>query len=142
MSNPPTPSGYDRSYSVNCHTQLNCQITVGIDIHAGDVVRFVVRLHYSPPEDPGQWETIARFDHNPNPRAGAGVGGHNIYDEGLHIDVEPPSGTQKIHPSHGPIPRDGGVVVRSCVQYLQQQAQYFVDVFKGNTHPGSSPGWP
>jgi len=136
MNTPPTPSGYDQSYSVICRTHSKCQLTVGIDVHAGDVVRFVVRLHYPLSRASTQWETIARFDHN------AGVGGHDIYDEGLHIDVKPPSGKQKIHPTHGPIPRAGGVVVRLCVQYLQQHAQYFVDVFKGNTQPGSPSGWP
>jgi hypothetical protein len=57
-------------------------------VRGGDVTRFVVQLEYGLggeffwPENYDEWEPVARFDHNPQ-----GSDGHDVRDEGLHLDV-------------------------------------------------------
>jgi len=110
---------------------------VGFDKQSGYVPRFLVRLHYQVRDTPVVWDPIARFDHNDT------VGqGHDVYAEGLHIDVATPQGTAKLHPRHSPLPGDRGVVLKRCIEYFRTHAQYFVDVFTGNTSPSNPPGWP
>lgn len=59
----------------------------------GQVIRFVVKLEYNISENTAlinDWEEVARFDHNPNAR-----NGHDIAEEGLHIDIVEPNGDDK-----------------------------------------------
>lgn len=136
MSGPPTPSGYDVSKAVSTN-RSDCMITVGFDQQQNHIPRFLVRLHYADPPDTKQWTEIARFDHNET-----SAKGHDVYREGLHIDVTTPSGTVKLHPQHGGLPRNRGAVIRRCVDYLSDGAQYFIDVYEGDISPGGPPHWP
>ena len=59
-----------------------------IDIERGEITAFVVELDYGLDDEfywPGEcddWRPVARFDHNPT-----APNGHDIRDEGLHLDV-------------------------------------------------------
>lgn len=69
------------------------QVRTAFGTVRGDVVWFVVKLEYNTHERPMEgedYETIARFDHNPD-----GANGHDIRDEGLHMDVRVPGGPDK-----------------------------------------------
>jgi hypothetical protein len=136
MAGAPTPRGYDVSFTAQV-PHPDCLVTVGIDKQSGHVRRFLVRLHYQVQADPVDWEPIARFDHN-----GVGSGGHDIYIEGLHIDVATPQGTDKLHPRHSTLPSNPGVVIKQCIEYFRDHAQYFVDVYNGAISSGNAPGWP
>lgn len=137
MSGAPTPLGYDVSKGVSV-THPDCLATVGFDRERNRIPRFLVRLHYQVSDDPVEWEAIARFDHNEAPNQG-----HDVYAEGLHIDISLPSGDwTKIHPAHGGLPSNRGAVIRACVEYFDREAQYFVDVYNGNISPGTPSSWP
>lgn len=53
----------------------------------GSISRFVVQLEYDvaadmETESPPSWRVVARFDHD-----ASSVGGHDVSEEGLHLDV-------------------------------------------------------
>lgn len=137
MKLPSPPAGYDVSKVVGTSTP-NCVLTVGFDRQSNHIPRFIVQLHYYIDINPVQWEAIARMDHNETAALG-----HDIYQEGLHIDTarqsQPPV---KLHPSHGPLPTSRGTVIRACTDYLDANADYFIDVYEGKVSPGSPPRWP
>jgi len=67
------------------------RIRVAFGTIRGDVDWFVVNLEYNVSENTtlyDEWKTVARFDHNPS-----AVNGHDIRDEGLHIDLCDPDGS-------------------------------------------------
>ncbi|WP_436908752.1 DUF7718 family protein [Halosimplex marinum] len=137
MSGPLVPDGYDVSKSVAAGRD-DCRITVGFDKDHYHIPRFLVRLHYLTSRSPLSWQEIARFDHNETAQLG-----HDVYTEGLHIDVyERSGGSVTIRPRHGPLPENRGVVVRNCAEYLNREAAYFIDVFEGDIAPGGPPPWP
>ncbi|GGJ07124.1 hypothetical protein GCM10008995_16220 [Halobellus salinus] len=137
MSLPSPPAGYDVSKAVEASTS-NCVLTVGFDRQSNHIPRFIVQLHYRIDINPIRWEAIARMDHNETAALG-----HNIYQEGLHVDAarrsHPPV---KLRPSHSPLPASRGRVIRACTDYLDVNTGYFVDVYEGNVSPGSPPRWP
>lgn len=133
---PSPPLGYDRSYAVSIGRN-DCHVTVGFDQHRGQIVRFLVQLHYLTGYYPLDWTQIARFDHNE-----VDTSGHDIYNEGLHIDIERHDGTTiTLHPPHRTLPRDRGVVIGRCVTYFQRNADDIIAIYKGTASPGT-PSWP
>ncbi|APX98555.1 DUF7718 family protein [Natronorubrum daqingense] len=59
----------------------------------GQVIRFVVKLEYNISNNTAlleKWEEVARFDHNPESQDG-----HDITDEGLHMDLIEPNGDDR-----------------------------------------------
>ena len=133
---PSLPTGYDTAKYVP-GAPPNCQVTVGFDSIQGSIPQFLVQLHYQVATDPVQWVTIARMDHNET-----ATQGHDIYVEGLHADVaRRTSDPVTLHPSHGPLPSNTGIVVRGCVNYIRDEADYFIDVYEERRPPGSPPRW-
>jgi len=138
MSTPGEPVGYDYSWNVGIAGHHDAHITVGFDRNQGDVSRFLVRLHYTVSNQPLRWTPIARIDHNQSPSSG-----HNIYKEGLHVDVSVNGQREvKLHPQHTQLPASRGVVIKKSVQYFQTYVDTFVDMYKGNITPNNPPGWP
>jgi len=68
---------YDREYT----DQLSdvTRVRLGYSHDRGDVTRFVLQLEYCLD---GEWQEVVRYDHDP-----AGEFGHDVNEEGLHIDV-------------------------------------------------------
>ena len=131
------PSNYDTSKTVSAG-RSDCRITVGFDQQENHIPRFLVQLHYINLPDTPQWTVIARFDHNET-----SGDGHDVYRKGLHIDVRRPDGSMtKVHPRHGGLPQNRGAVIRRCVEYLADEAQYFIDVYNGDISPGAPRRWP
>ena len=131
------PSGYDVTKSVT-PTRSDCLITVGFDKQQGHIPRFLVQLHYQTGVFPMQWADIARFDHNES-----ATSGHDIYIEGLHIDIDRESSPEvTLHPQHPPLARDRGLVIRQCVRYLDANAARIIDIYEERTQPSGMPGWP
>lgn len=137
MNLPSPPAGYDVPKVVTA-SKSNCVLTVGFDRQPNHIPRFIVQLHYQINTNPIQWDAIARMEHNETAALG-----HDIYQEGLHVDVarrsQPPV---KLHPSHSPLPTSRGQVIRACTDYLDANAGYFIDVYGGDASPGAPPRWP
>lgn len=130
------PTGYDVAYERPC-SRGDCVIGIGWDVNKGDVIRFLVDLQYTDLLLSANYTQIARFDHNPsNPN------GHDIYKEGIHIDVVQKDGPDiKFHPSHSHIPHDLGAVMRVCAEYLDDNASRLISIHKdGNSSP-NLPSW-
>jgi hypothetical protein len=133
---PPLPSGYD----VTKHAptpRRDCLLTVGFDQDRGYISRFLVQLHYRVSADPIRWQSIARMDHNETAATG-----HDVYREGLHVDIERRSGeTAHMTLDHDALPGSRGAVVRGCVEYFQRDPAYFVDVYEQRRPPTDPPPW-
>lgn len=66
--------------------------------------------------------------------------GHDVYREGLHIDLARRSKpTVHLAIRHGPLPSSRGTVIRKGAEYLQQNAGYCIDVYEENRFPGTPP---
>ncbi len=136
MSAPSLPTGYDVSKHVRV-SRADCHLTVGFDKERSHIPRFLVQLHYQVPADTVGWKAIARMDHNET-----SVTGHDVYREGLHVDIARRSSeTVHLHFSHAPLPASRGMVIRRCVEYFQQETDYFVDVYEERQSPGRPPSW-
>lgn len=128
---PPSPRGYDTADWADI-SHPDCIITFGFDTRGGRMVRFVVRLHYQISNDPVNWDVIARLDHNETPNSG-----HDLYQEGLHIDVKGPSGRfTKYRPKHSPLPPNTGALFQLCFNYLKRETQSLIDIYNGNSSAG------
>ena len=137
MIGAPIPQGYDVAKAVSIEHE-DCLVTVGFDRDGGQIPRFLVRLHYAESRTPLEWISIARFDHN----EAFGVG-HDVYKEGLHIDVTTESGDEiKIHPRHNQLPANRGAVIRACVDYFADHAAHFIQIYREEVSPGGPPPWP
>ncbi len=137
MTGPTPPTGYDVSKAVQAGRR-DCQITVGFDRQQGHIPRFLVQLHYIKSTSPLRWKDIARIDHNETSTTG-----HNVYREGLHVDVDRRSSKEvQLKLRHGPLPRLCGTVIRGCVDYFKREAAYFINVYEEQQAPGGPPGWP
>ncbi len=103
MPIPSLPSGYDVAKHVDAD-RPDCHLTVGFDREEGRIPRFLILLHYQTATDPIRWGELARMDHNET-----AVLGHDVYDEGLHVDISRRSErTVHIDVPHAPAePRDG-----------------------------------
>lgn len=136
MAAPSLPTGYDVTKPVLAG-RSDCLITVGFDHRQRHIPQFLVQLHYQLSTAPVQWEAIARMDHNETSSTG-----HDVYREGLHVDVERRSGTTvHLQVRHAPLPSNRGMVIRRCVEYFQQEADYFIAVYEGRRSPGGPPRW-
>jgi hypothetical protein len=136
MSGPTPPTGYDVSKVVRIG-RSGCCVGVGFDRVPTRIPRFLVQLHYADASTLPTWRVIARFDHN-----ATSATGHNVYHEGLHVDVTRRSGSEvTLHPSHSPLPSNAGAVIRGCVTYFEREADTFVDIFEGRQPPGGAPAW-
>ena len=136
MTAPSLPSGYDETRHIQAG-RADCHITVGFDRRHRHIPRFLVQLHYQAQTDPVQWRWIARMDHNETTATG-----HDVYQQGLHVDVAQRGNTGvQLTVPHGALPPSRGAGIRACDEYLRREAQYFIDVFEGNSSPGRPPTW-
>jgi hypothetical protein len=132
----PEPSGYDKAHEKNC-SRGDCVIGVGFDTAGGTITRFLVNLQYIESFLPPSYTEIARFDHNPTSATG-----HDIYGEGIHIDVVQKNGPDiKFKPQHSHIPSDLGIVIRACSTYFNDNATDLIDLYEGRVSPSNLPSW-
>lgn len=75
---PDRPGEYNREYTHPLSRVT--RVRLGYSHDRDEVVEFVVQLEYDVGD--GDWRTVVRYDHNPNRRSG-----HNVTEEGLHIDI-------------------------------------------------------
>lgn len=136
MIAPSLPDGYDVTKHVRTG-RSDRHVTVGFDREGTGIPRFLIQLHYQERTAPVRWTAIARMDHNDT----AGDG-HDVYQEGLHVDVSRREGeTVHLQLRHPPLAPDRGGVIRRSAEYLIQEGDYFVDVYEGRIAPGDPPRW-
>lgn len=104
------------------------QLRVEIDVAEGSIRRFVVQLEYDAnwsydTTEPSRWEPIARFDHEPN-----STFGHDIVEEGLHLDVYRDGEKHLVQRGFPQIPLSDAPAW--CEGYLRENASSFVDRFE------------
>jgi len=76
------------------------QLRTAFTTHQGDVVRFMVQLEYWLN---GGWNPVVRYDHDKD-----APGGHDISEEGLHMDVYRDNEKVDVKDVSGPIdPAEG-----------------------------------
>lgn len=71
------PREFDREYTDP--VTPDTRVRLGYSHERGDVTRFVLQLEY---QVGAEWQPVVRYDHDP-----ASEHGHDVTDEGLHIDV-------------------------------------------------------
>lgn len=132
-----SPSGYDKHYTVET-PRGDSQVGIGLDTTRGAVDRFLVQLQYDISLRPRRSVAISRIDHNPT-----SIAGHDLYAEGLHVDVTLPDGSEgQVWPPHSPLPEEKGSLIRACIEYYCSNVDYFVQVYEGKTRPNDTPRWP
>lgn len=131
------PNGYGTTKTVQAG-RPDCRITVGFDKRRGVIPAFLIQLHYQTNSTLDQWTDIARFEHNEAPNQD-----HNVFSEGLHIDVKLPSRREvKLHPQHSTLPSNAGPVIKKCREYLIANEDLLVDIYEGRRRLCGAPSWP
>lgn len=130
------PSGYEKHYVVETPCR-DARVAVGPDTTSGSVDRFLVQLRYDTSVLPLRTVEIARIDHNP-----ASPLGHDLYAEGLHVDVRRPDGSEaKAWPPHTSLPTGAGALITACIGYYRSNVEYFVGVYEGAREASDPPAW-
>lgn len=135
---PKTPAGFDLQYVVTA-PEDRCRLWVGIDVFRGEVQRFLVQLQLLPDTEFRNAIQIARIDHNP-----AGIEGHDLGTEGIHVDVVLRSGGERtVYPNTSSgTPTDLGAVIDNAKRYFRRHTGYFLRVHSGEIEPYNPPPWP
>ena len=124
----------------NVHTKgvlgTGFRLVSRFDTDAGEVTRFTAQLQK--PREIDTYETIPQLDHDP-----ISPGGHDVYSEGIHIDVYRRNGTDiKLWPSHAGLPDSRGKLLRWCSEYLEENAKWLGSVHLGVKEPTDPPRYP
>lgn len=76
------------------------QLRTAFTVDRGDVVRVMVQLEYWLD---GEWQPVVRYDHDEDPNIG-----HDITEEGLHMDVYRDGEKLRAEDITGPVPAADG----------------------------------
>jgi hypothetical protein len=79
---PEPPREYDTEYTTRVHRRARRRL--GINVHLGQVTRFVVQLEYLLDPEADEYATVVRYDHD---SGGSAEATHDVEAEGLHIDI-------------------------------------------------------
>ena len=112
------PRDYDREYTARRGTTVRRRL--GYSHDHGDVTRFVVQLEY---QYEGEWTSVVGYDHDP-----ASVHGHDVTDEGLHIDVYRDG--KKYRQEYVAPPMPAGVALDFAEDHLAENTQRFTRRFE------------
>lgn len=112
------PREYDREYTTRIATTVRRRL--GYSHDRGDVTRFVVQLEY---RLEGEWTPVVRYDHDP-----ASEHGHDVTDEGLHVDVYRDG--EKYRTEYVAPPMPAGVALDFAEDHLGKNTQQFVTRFE------------
>lgn len=87
----------------------------------------MVQLEHNPrPWADGDWQPVARFDHQPHL-----LHGHDVYEEGLHMDLYDRDGSKRtVYPDYGPLPADTGRLLEFCKQRLREGCDHLLRAYR------------
>lgn len=98
----------------------HARVRVEIEKHGGVPTRFVVQLER---RVDGDWFQVVRFDHDPaNPM------GHDITEEGLHMDIYRDAEKIRVKDDFPSVPLT--YAPRYCIAYIQQHADQLLHRFE------------
>ena len=98
----------------------HAQLRFVLDTERGTPTAFVVQTEYRVEDE---WKPVVRFDHNP-----AGTYGHDVTEEGLHIDVYRDGEQHRTEYVAPPIP--AGVALDRAEDHLSNNLVWFVTRFE------------
>jgi len=96
------------------------QLRTAFTVEAGAVVRFMVQLEYWLE---GDWQPVVRYDHDEDPTIG-----HDITEEGLHMDVYRDGEKEFVEDVTGPIPAAEGFDYAE--EDLRENVQQYIKRFE------------
>jgi hypothetical protein len=111
--------GYDRNWTVPVGTTSRWRF--GYSHESGTVTRFALQLEYSLDDE---WVPVVRYDHD----AVTDHGGHDVTEEGLHIDVYRDS--EKLRQEYIAPPMPAGVALDFAEDHLRENMQRFIRRFE------------
>lgn len=112
------PRPYDREFTTAVGHRVRRRI--GYSHDHGEVTRFVVQLEY---RLAGAWTPIVRYDHDPESDHG-----HDVTEEGLHIDVYRDG--EKYRAEYVAPPMPAGVSLDFAEDHLAENTQRFIERFE------------
>lgn len=132
------PSKYSNSHSFPVRDDV-----IGVvmyDKRGGDITRFAVQLQRLVDVFEETWKTFAQIDHEPaNPK------GHDLYSEGLHVDIYHTDGQQSTIDCYGSgssLPNPPVVLMYTCKTYLTDNIDYFIQAASNQIPLNSPPSFP
>jgi len=96
------------------------QLRSAFTTEAGDIVRFMVQLEYW---FDGDWREVVRYDHDREAH-----GGHDVAQEGLHMDVYRDGQKVRTNQVTGPIPADQAF--NAAEEDLQENVEAYIKRFE------------
>lgn len=112
------PRDYDREYTDQ--RTPNVRVRLGYSHEKGAISRFVVQLEY---RHDGEWFEVVRYDHDP-----ASEHGHDVEEEGLHIDIYRDGEKHRTEYIAPPMP--AGVALDRAEDHLTKNFEAFVRRFE------------
>lgn len=112
------PRDYDRVHETPLKGPL--QIRIGLTTERGRVKRFVVQLEYWINDE---WREVVRYDHDPESEMG-----HDVTEEGLHMDIYRDGKKEDTEYVTGPIPAD--VAIDTAEEHLSEHLERYVRRFE------------
>jgi hypothetical protein len=113
------PREYDREYTAALTSRT--RVRIGYSHDHGDVTRFVVQLEYR--LDVDEWREVVRYDHDP-----ASDHGHDVTDEGLHIDIYRDG--RKFATEFVASPEPAGIALDRAEEHLRRNHERFTERFE------------
>ncbi|SDG41436.1 DUF7718 family protein [Halorientalis regularis] len=117
---PDAPRDYETEYQRPLPGSLRERI--GFDTDRGELTRFVVQLEY---RLEGEWTAVVRYDHD---GTGDSEFGHDVTEEGLHVDIYRDGEKHATEFITGPLP--GGVALDHAEDHLAKNLQRYVKRFE------------
>jgi hypothetical protein len=112
------PRDYDREYTTRTGSAVRRRL--GYSHDQGEVTRFVVQLEYLYEDE---WTPVVRYDHDL-----PGEHGHDVSEEGLHIDVYREG--EKYRQEYVAPPMPAGVAFDFAEDHLAENVERFITRFE------------
>lgn len=112
------PRDYDREYTDDLSDVT--RVRLGYSHNRGEVTRFVVQLEYRVDDN---WHEVVRYDHDP-----ASEFGHDVADEGLHIDVYRDGDQHRTEYVAPPMP--AGLALDRAEDHLANNLEAFIERYE------------
>jgi len=117
------PREYDKTFTAPEGRRARRRL--GLDVEAGEVVRFVVQLEYLVDPLAEEWATVVRYDHDSR---GADEAAHDVTEDGLHIDVYRDGAKSATHELTPPLP--AGDALDAAEDHLAEHLEGYVERFE------------
>lgn len=111
--------GYDHEIPTTVRPDVRRRF--GYSHDRGEVTRFVVQLEYRLDDE---WTPIVRYDHD----AATDHGGHDVTEEGLHIDIY--RNGEKAEQEYLAPPMPAGVALDFAEGHLEENLERFIERFE------------